>query len=592
MRRTHILASLAVVVSLSGCRAMFRYPALEPDLPVDDATIASGINLDLVGESGAKTIVFEVHWVEGYRPTDYALDGLHEALRRVAPEKSVTIEMDPAPTPRAEWEATGDDPGAADLWVERHARDVEPAEGTFRIQVLYIPDGRKWFDWGFFGMAGRAAVERPDGSFVAAPVIFMATEPIVKASVLWLAPKRSERSTLVHEFGHLLGITRNPRHVKRDDGFHCTEPQCVMGAPTARKIAYNLPRGLFTGTIPTWYCGKCMGDLQAARRWAAAERAAGRDPLAGTARTERVQTTRHAVAALVRRGREDEAKERLDALLAEVPYHEDYYELAIALWSHGWYAQAQRLFEAVVREAPPGSRGASEQYVLELLQAQGRYEAAIARNTDVAFSHVRQEALSALGRHEEAIAAARAAVAAEHPKHITPWLEASVAGALSDAGRFDEALETLRGTWSGREPTPRERLAEGEMLLDAGRPDQAREAFRGVLDAVGGSPEKSGSPYEVRIPAARAHAHLGDEKAARAALCGSQRCKPTGWTRTELARLLVILGDEAGAMEALLQARTEGGVTRLNPCVDRDLEALRDDPRFAEHFPCAPRAEE
>lgn len=586
-------SALVLFLSLVGCRPLFRAPAVDRKTAVADADIARKIDLDLVSDLGVRTIRFEVHWVDGYRPTDYALAGLREATRRIAPEKTVELDVDPTPIPRAEWDASGTDEVAADVWVERHARSVERSESVRTIQIVYIPDGDRWFGMDFFGMAGHVHVERPDGSFVRIPVIYMAMDPIVRSSILWLAPKRSERSTLVHEYGHLLGLTRDPRHSTRVGGGHCTEPQCVMDGPTRKKILYNLPRGFFTGRLPTWYCTKCMEDLRTARRWATEQKRAGADPIAVYRRWTSLDRAREEVAALIQRGREDEARERVRRIVREEEWSEDLRDLAFAVWRYAWYSEAESLFRRYEDGAPPADTANTRQYRFEVMAAQGRYDEALVEAKPEEYPWVRVELLRGIGRTEEAIALARSMTTDESlPAGALAHSEVLLSEALCDAGRFDEALEAVHRAAKLENDRVRLRSVEGEVLSLAGRSDDSEEAFREVLEEYGRLPEKDRREGRTRYLAARAHAHLGETDAALRLLQGAGGRAPREWDLAYWSRILAFTGDSDRAMEALERARRQGAAFPVNPCLEHDLLGLRDDPRFKAIYPCAARTEE
>ena len=586
MRRV-VAVSFCACVTLLGCRPLFRAPALEPKKDVDDAAVARTMSLDLVSDLGRKTIAFEVHWVDGYRPTPFAMDGLREAIRRFAPEKTVTIEVDETPIPKAEWEGSDGGEGEADAWVERHLRAL-PGSDPGPIQVHYIPNGRKWFDMGFFGMASGADVERPDGSFARVPVIYMASQTIVDNSILWLAPKRGERSTLIHEFGHMLGLSRVESHAQREDPSHCTEPQCVMAPPRVRNILYNAPRGFFTGTIPTWYCRKCTGDLATARAWAAEQSRNGVDPIATTRESDRIDAARYEIAVRVRRGREADAKARLDALLQAVPWHEGYYNLAHAVSGLAWFSESERVFLQYEAGAKKPEADVGRQYRLEVVACQGRYDEVLAELDRSDIPRLRVDALQGLGRPDDAVAAARVYLEAL-PAELAVWGRLRLADTLRDAGRFDEAFQALDGAGGGSPQSFRVRLARVETLVATGRREEAAVELQGMVKALDRLSKGERSWYDAVLPVARAHALLGDRQTALTTLCGSASCRMQGWRRVELARILALTGGHAEAMESLVDARKEGGVPRLNPCLDRDLRVLRSDPRFDGIFPCAPK---
>ena len=73
---------------------------------------------------------------------------------------------------------------------------------------------------------------------------------------LWITGATIERTVLVHEAGHAIGLN------------HCTRPDCVMYKPRPedgvwdwRMVLANLAPALFLGRIPDDFCALCRRDL-------------------------------------------------------------------------------------------------------------------------------------------------------------------------------------------------------------------------------------------------------------------------------------------------------------------------------------------
>ena len=159
----------------------------------------------------------------------------------------------------------------------RRYADLESSEAPERelIYVLYAPRSRPVYDRNVPGMTDTVELEL-DGDTRALPVILMFSERIRDKAMLWISPPRVERSVLIHELGHVLGLVTNPAHTQRGHPAHCTEAGCVMHQPRLRSLVYNALPALFAARVPSRFCRFCRDDMAAARReW---HRRAEREP--------------------------------------------------------------------------------------------------------------------------------------------------------------------------------------------------------------------------------------------------------------------------------------------------------------------------
>jgi hypothetical protein len=85
---------------------------------------------------------------------------------------------------------------------------------------------------------------------------------------------RLEQQTLVHEYGHLLGLPRTDRGYYPDfpslaGGLHCVSPDCPLSRPRLRALTYNAFWIAFGRRYLEDYCGACRAAIDDARaRWA------------------------------------------------------------------------------------------------------------------------------------------------------------------------------------------------------------------------------------------------------------------------------------------------------------------------------------
>lgn len=85
--------------------------------------------------------------------------------------------------------------------------------------------------------------------------------------VRWL-----EQQTLVHEYGHLLGLPTPdhgyyPRWPARTDGLHCVRPDCPLSKPRPRAVLYNAFHTAFGRHYLVDYCEECRRAIAAVQAY-------------------------------------------------------------------------------------------------------------------------------------------------------------------------------------------------------------------------------------------------------------------------------------------------------------------------------------
>ena len=269
------LAALAIA-GITSCALLPRYPSIakRPSPRLEDDLIEA-MNPWLLADGFAERVEVEVDWVEGCRPGPKTIEGLREILRKYGPAgRPIEISLDDE-IPRAEWDEPVR-PGPAvfgyhgvlpndrvQRLVERHADLAwEPFDPDFRTErryVLFAPEGGKYFgysaDWKVTRGSDRVAVS--------GVVVFRNAHR--RYARLWLSLDKMERMTLIHEFGHQMGLVANPSHERRDPHkMHCTSLKCAMAHPTPRVIARNFFAGVFNVFFRD-YCERCQEDIRRAQ---------------------------------------------------------------------------------------------------------------------------------------------------------------------------------------------------------------------------------------------------------------------------------------------------------------------------------------
>jgi hypothetical protein len=233
----------------------------------ENEQLLRGMNPFILTNLVSKRVALEIDWIEGYRPSAKAIRAAEETLRRHCAEgKQVEIRVDDE-IPRADWELSDGRAGLERL-VGRHL-DGDPSDWkrVELVYVLYVPEGHGWYDEPASGMSDRITFERADGVATVETVLLF-TDELRRDSAGWITVTKLERSTLVHELGHVLGLVSNPAHAQEGHDRHCSSARCVMHRPGRRARWINGVPALF-GHIPRRYGSRCRSDIRTAKAlWA------------------------------------------------------------------------------------------------------------------------------------------------------------------------------------------------------------------------------------------------------------------------------------------------------------------------------------
>jgi hypothetical protein len=407
-------AALLGLIALAGlaapaCVLIPRYRAVGPLARSGDAEETFGLDPWLLAEGVADLVVVEIDWVAGCKPGPRTVEGLREILVEHGPAgRPVELRLDDE-IPRETWDGFADGQDPVEFLVSRFAGiAVEPPDADSRVErryALFAPGPLH----GTFGYSTTWSVRRgQEIRPVRGVVVSRASH--ARYARLWISLDRLERLTLVHEFGHQLGLVSNTAHERdRPHRHHCTSLVCPMSVPTPRVIARNLLRGLFN-SFPRDYCERCRADIRRAqavwRRRLAADPGYRAELVASRRAEERALRFRD----LALKGENAQVVEEVAALRA----HGEGVSALLA-YEIGALADLGRLDEALARvvELPAGEGGSARWGLGRALIAQGRHAEAVGlfdrevlrRGGDYEFeqsSFVLRAALQGLGRFSEA----------------------------------------------------------------------------------------------------------------------------------------------------------------------------------------------
>lgn len=190
----------------------------------------------------AERLEIDVDWVAGYAPDEVALYGLYMIAQRERAACAVSI-VRGREIP-------------ADRW--RDETNAAPRPGV-EIRVLYCPENPFGPDGASNGLCRRREKPFPHWQ------IFIFKGTLNRYAVGPLSPGVIDRSCLIHEFGHALGLVANPAHRFESHGGHCTNPACVMTQPNLKAVLANAADVVRTGETPWDFCDDCRADLESLR---------------------------------------------------------------------------------------------------------------------------------------------------------------------------------------------------------------------------------------------------------------------------------------------------------------------------------------
>jgi hypothetical protein len=243
-----LAAALALaLVAASGCASSLR-EHITPFPPSTPRTVPWTLNPELLLPANRR-IVIVVELARGHAPERAALDTLARLAARYG-ERPAT------------WCVIGT-AGAPPLRVtaDRIYADGPLAADTSYVLIRYVGDTLDRWGLSFTTrLAGR-------------PLYVILINQERHRRWRGLLPERHlEAQTLVHEYGHLLGLPPFDHgyyvhYPDFSDGAHCVNPDCALSKPRLRALLYGFIHIAFGRHYLEDYCAQCRAAIAAAKRW-------------------------------------------------------------------------------------------------------------------------------------------------------------------------------------------------------------------------------------------------------------------------------------------------------------------------------------
>jgi hypothetical protein len=239
--------ALAVLMLASGCAASLR----EHVTPFPKGTpekVPWTLNRELLTPANQR-ILFVVELVQGHPPETAALNGLVRLAGRYGERQASWVIAGTPAAPRYHWKLG---------WIVLDA-PLDPQ--TSYVIVRYIGDQlQKW---------GLSFTQYVGGHQL---YIIEINQERHRKWRHFIAERHLEMQTLVHEYGHMIGLppadhgyyTMYPSFY---DGAHCVNPDCALSKVRWRALLYGLFHTILGRHYLEDYCAQCRQAIAAAKAY-------------------------------------------------------------------------------------------------------------------------------------------------------------------------------------------------------------------------------------------------------------------------------------------------------------------------------------
>src|SRR5258706_10046508 len=251
------LVPLAPLLFASGCATLLREHVTP--FPVGTPTrVPWELNRELLTPLNRR-ILFVVDLAEGHPPVTAALTDVARLAARYGERPATWEPAFSSAAPRTRWDG-----------MTMHLEGpLEP--DTSYVFIRYVGRRIANFGWSYARRVGGRTLY----------FILVNQERHREWSGI-IPERRLEQQTLVHEYGHLLGLPPcdhgyYARYPDFAEGAHCVNPGCALSKPRVRAVLYGLYNTIFRRRYLDDYCDECRRAIaQAKRLWrgALARRAA------------------------------------------------------------------------------------------------------------------------------------------------------------------------------------------------------------------------------------------------------------------------------------------------------------------------------
>lgn len=217
---------------------------------INNALSTGSSGTHLLSDANFTKLAVEIAYVEGYAPTQKAIDNLKNFLNKR------TYKPDGISVVTRALKSTGGSPytNAELLAIENDNRTLFNTQGTIAVWILFL-DGKSSEDSNDSVILGTA---------------YRNTSMVIYEKTLREFGNKNqqlsdlESTVLMHEFGHLFGLTNlgtpmQTPHEDSENSKHCNNKDCLMYYATVSSGLLNLISG---GSLPT-FDANCLEDLKA-----------------------------------------------------------------------------------------------------------------------------------------------------------------------------------------------------------------------------------------------------------------------------------------------------------------------------------------